>query len=512
MARRIGMETRAELIAVLGDRYREAGRRERVGILDAFVAASGYHRKHAARLLRTATTHPATARAARRRVYGDAVREALVVAWEASDRICGKRLKPLLPVLLPSLERHGRVVVDDEVRALLLAASAAKIDRLLAEVRRVARGGTARRAGFASAVRRSVPIRTSQDWDDPPPGFVEVDFVAHSGPSSAGSFVQTLVLTDVATGWTEFVAVPVRESGLVVEALARALRLFPFPLRGVDFDDDSAFMNETALAWCRDRGLVVTRSRAYRKNDQAHVEQKNGAIVRRLVGYGRFEGLLATGTLSRLYAAVRIHANLFQPSSELRTKTRIGARVVKRYHAPEPPAARLLAHAGCTEATGAAVRALMATNDPVIAIAEIRAAQEELGRRLGRGGRTDERGAVVPSDPAAFAASAREAWRQGERRPTHRRPYRRREPVPTRPSMMDRVEAMVRGWMEERPGIGADEVVCRLMALDSGRFRQSHLRTVQRALRRWRGDQARRLLAGSPPRPRASALRHDESR
>jgi hypothetical protein len=138
-------------------------------------------------------------------------------------------------------------------------------------------------------VRRSVPVRTFGDWNDPPPGFVEVDFVAHAGTSAAGRFVQTMVLTDIATGWTESVPVLVRNGELVIEALAAARELFPFPLRGVDFDNDGAFMNDPVVDWCRAQGLEVTRSRTYHKNDPAWVEQKNGSIVRRLVGYGRFE-------------------------------------------------------------------------------------------------------------------------------------------------------------------------------------------------------------------------------
>jgi hypothetical protein len=132
-----------------------------------------------------------------------------------------------------------------------MSTSPATMDRLLADVRLAARGGRRRRAGFSSAVRRSVPVRTFGDWNDPPPGFVEVDFVAHGGTSTAGSFIQTMVLTDIATGWTECLPVVVRAGGLVIEALSAALALFPFPLRGVDFDNDGAFMNEPVVDWCR---------------------------------------------------------------------------------------------------------------------------------------------------------------------------------------------------------------------------------------------------------------------
>jgi hypothetical protein len=341
MARLVSMATKGELLAAIGDRYRASDRAEQTKILDEFVAVTGYHRKHAIRLLRP---KPELLGMLPRRVhrhYGDEVQEALITLWEGSDRLCSKRLKPIIPVLLPALERHGRLALDEAIRALVLAISPATIDRLLSEVRLVARGGRRRRAGFSSAVRRTVPVRTFGDRNDPPPGFVEVDFVAHSGPSAAGSFVQTMVLTDVATGWTECLPLVACNGALVIEALAAAMMLFPFPLRGVDFDNDGLFMNEPVVTWCRQKGLEVTRSRAYRKNDQAWVEQKNGAIVRRLVGYGRLEGLDSAQALARLYAGARLHTNLFQPSFKLKQKIRIGARVIKRYHPPVIPADRV---------------------------------------------------------------------------------------------------------------------------------------------------------------------------
>jgi hypothetical protein len=237
-----------------------------------------------------------------RRRYGDAVREALIALWEASDRLCSKRLKPLLPVLLPALERHGRLVTESDVRRLVLEISPASIDRLLSEVRLVASGGRRRRAGFSSAVRRAVPVRTFGGWNDPPPGFVEVDFVAHAGTSAAGSFVQTMVLTDVATGWTECLPVVVRNGALVIEALIAARTLFPFPLRGVDFDNDGAFMNEAVVDWCRDQGLEVTRSRAYRKMGRA----EEWAIVRyeRRGSTARVPGILVSSAPRAALSAI----------------------------------------------------------------------------------------------------------------------------------------------------------------------------------------------------------------
>ena len=257
------MAARAEVAAAAAaarERYAASGRTAKGAILDEFVALTGLHRKHAIRLLRP-PTEERRPRGRPRMGYGAAVKDALVL-WEASDRVCSKRLAPMIPVLLPALERHGQLAPDEGLWVKLLAISPATIDRLLSETRIAAAQGRRRRAGFSSAVRRSVPVRTFAGWGDPPPGFVEVDFVAHSGVSAAGAFVQTLVLTDIATGWTECVPVLMRVGALALEALQAARRLFPFPLRGVDFDNDGAFMNEPVVAWCRARGLEVTRSRA----------------------------------------------------------------------------------------------------------------------------------------------------------------------------------------------------------------------------------------------------------
>ena len=159
----------------------------------------------------------------------------------------------------------------------------------------------ATRTAAALSIRRSVPVRTFADWNDPPPGFMEADLVAHSGPTASGNFVQTLVLTDIASGWTECAPVLVREQRLLVEVLGETRKLLPFPLLGFDTDNDSVFMNETVRDYCQAEGIAFTRCRPYRKNDQAWVEQKNGAVVRRIVGYRRFEGLEAAAALARLY-------------------------------------------------------------------------------------------------------------------------------------------------------------------------------------------------------------------
>jgi integrase-like protein len=276
--------SRREVVSVVMERYRSAKRAEKGRILDELCATTGWHRKHAVRALRqheTVALGEVAASRERRRRYGATTKDALTALWEASDRVCGKRLKVMIPTLLPALEQHGRLKLDKVDRDRVLAISAATIDRLLGDVKVAASGGKRRRAGFYSAIRREVPIRTFNDWKSPPPGFCEVDMVAHGGTSVAGSFIQTLTMVDVATGWTECLPLVTRDGSLVVEAMKRVQSLFPWLLRGVDFDNDSAFMNDVVVPWCREQKLEVTRSRAYKKNDQAFVEQKNGAVVRR---------------------------------------------------------------------------------------------------------------------------------------------------------------------------------------------------------------------------------------
>src|SRR6201988_2536579 len=382
MAGRISMGARREVLSAVAERYRSAKRAEKGRILDELCATTGWHRKHAVRALRqrkTVAPGEFVAVRERSRRYGTATKDALTALWEASDRVCGKRLKVMIPILVPALERNGRLKLDELDLDRVLAVSAATIDRMLGDVKLAASGGKRRRAGFYSAIRREVPIRTFNDWDSPPPGFCEVDMVAHGGTSVAGSFIQTLTMVDIATGWTECLPLLTRDGSLVVEAMKHAQSLFPWLLRGVDFDNDSAFMNDVVVPWCREQKLEVTRSRAYKKNDQAFVEQKNGAVVRRLMGYGRFDGLETAGrVMSRLYAAARLYVNFFQPSFKLKEKRREGAKVIKRYHAPSTPYQRALAHPKVTAAVKKRLRDQYRSLDPVALLAEIRATQEEL--------------------------------------------------------------------------------------------------------------------------------------
>ena len=248
--RLISMTTRDELVTALASRYALGCRADRGRMLDEFAALTGHHRKHAMRLLRAGASGGHAHPRPERRLYDQATREALLVVWEASDRICGKRLRPLVPILVSAMERHGHLQLAPEVLAGLLTMSAATIDRALREARGATGGRPRRRSPPSAAIRRSVAVRTFSDWDDPPPGFMEADLVAHSGPTAKGSYVQTLTLTDIATGWTECAPVLVREQKLLTAVLSEIRKVLPFALLGFDTDNDSVFMNETVRDYC----------------------------------------------------------------------------------------------------------------------------------------------------------------------------------------------------------------------------------------------------------------------
>src|ERR1700736_3495004 len=507
MAGRISMGARREVVSAVAERYRPAKRAEKGRILDELCATTGWHRKHAVRALRqpeTVMLGEVEASRERRRRYGATIKDALTALWEASDRVCGKRLKVMIPTLLPALERNGRLTLDESDPARGLAISAATIDRLLGGVRVWASGGKRSRAGFYSAIRREVPIRTFNDWKSPPPGFCEVDMVAHGGTSVAGSFIQTLTMVDVATGWTECLPLVTRDGSLVVEAMKHAQSLFPWLLRGVDFDNDSAFMNDVVVPWCREQKLEVTRSRAYKKNDQAFVEQKNGAVVRRLMGYGRFDGVETARVMARLYAAARLYVNFFQPSFKLKEKRREGAKVIKRYHVPSTPCQRALAHPKVTAAVKKRLRDQYRSLDPIALLAKIRATQEELGNRVDRRagqarGQQPACTSAAPATAAAFAKTLGKTVKDGDPRATHRRPHR---PYKTRvrmPSKLDPHIATIEDWLAAQPQLTALAIVGRLSEKYPEEFGTRQHSIVQRLLRALRRKAAEQLVAQEPP-------------
>ena len=347
--------TMAEKHAVtrkLADEYLRATKGERGAVLDTLCSITGYSRDHAARLLRAGPVprKQPTRKRTRPRSYDADVLFALRRIWATLDGICGKRLQAALPEMVQVMERCMELTVSARVRGKLLTISAATIDRLLAPDR--ARLSLKGRPGTkpGTLLKHQIPIKTFADWDDTRAGFVEIDLVGHDGGVLRGEYCQTLDVTDVATGWTETRAVRNKAQVHVFAALKEIRAALPFPVLGIDSDNGSEFINHELFRYCEDKRITFTRSRAYKKNDGCYVEQKNWSVVRRNVGYARFDTAEELEALNELYTALREHTNFFMPSAKLLSKTRDGAKVTKHYDTPRTPYARVLASERVTEA------------------------------------------------------------------------------------------------------------------------------------------------------------------
>ena len=337
---KLSQQSKRELVEAVRDRYLRAGRKEKSKILDEFVAITGFHRKHAIRVLRQGYERGRDRRG-RRRTYSGTVLSVLVEIWRICGCICGKRLQPFLPQMVESLERHGELRLDEETKRLLLQMSAATIDRRLAPYRQQRhRGLSTTRPG--TLLKQSIPIRTFADWDETQPGFVEMDLVAHCGDTTEGVYLYTLTAVDIMTGWTECLLLRQRSQLAVTAAVQELEGRLPFPLRGIDCDNDSAFINGTLKRHCEAGQLTFTRSRPYRKNDQAFVEQKNGDIVRGNIGYRRYTSAQAAALVEAIYHDLHAYVNFFQPVRKLIHKERSGAKVYKHYDEARTPHQRAM--------------------------------------------------------------------------------------------------------------------------------------------------------------------------
>jgi hypothetical protein len=321
-------------------------------LLDEFVEVTGYHRNYAKHILlhgpsiptgrldtRTGTRKYAGGRPA---VYGPGLVQALCVAADATGWICGKRLVGVLPELVSALQQEGALSLFASEREALLSMSAATIDRRLARERAKHKPKGVCTTKPGTLLRSQVPIRTYTPWSEQQPGFLEIDLVAHCGESTAGIYLCTLNCVDVATGWTECVAVANKGQGAVFEALQLMRQRLPLPLLGIDSDNGGEFINDHLVRYCHQEKITFTRCRPYRKNDQAHVEQKNGSVVRQLVGYDRYTTPAALKQLGCVYELVRLHVNAYLPVMKLVDKQRDGAKVRKRYDTPTTPYKRAL--------------------------------------------------------------------------------------------------------------------------------------------------------------------------
>ena len=350
------MKERKSVTRAIASRYQKASKKQKGIILDEFTELTGYTRCYASYLLgrhgkrvrisgNVVVVGDVRVRARRRsrhKIYDSKVLDALKEIWLIMDCICGKRLAPVLKEVIGVLQRHKEIEIESDVREKLLNISPATIDRLLREEKKrwALRGRSGTKPG--TLLKHQIAIRTFSEWDEQRPGFVEMDLVGHDGGDSSGDYMQTLDMTDICTGWTETQAVRNKARMWVFEALKQIRERLPFPLLGIDSDNGSEFINSHLYHYCQEEEITFTRARAYRKNDSCYVEQKNYSVVRRAVGYMRYDTEQQLEVLNELYGYLRPYTNYFQPLMKLIEKIRVGSRVRKKYDKPKTPYQRVL--------------------------------------------------------------------------------------------------------------------------------------------------------------------------
>ncbi len=500
----MSFQARRELLVQVAPRYKEADRKEKSLILNEFMSSTGYSRKYAIRMLSQREIGPVwEIRRPRQRYYGAEVQAALHVAWAAANFIASKRLAPFLEELVPRLEFHGYLTLSDDVRSQLLRVSPATIDRILGPTRAEGQphGVSTTKSGIL--LKHQIPVRTFADWEEKKPGFFEADLVAHCGTSTAGAFLNTLVLTDIATGWVECFALLHKSQHGVIQAIDRARQLLPFKILGIDTDNGSEFINAELLNYCKREKITFTRGRAYKKNDQCYVEQKNGVIVRQLVGYDRFEGVQACRQLSHLYRAIRLYINFFQPSMKLQNKVREGGKVRRTYDTAQTPFQRLLLSTA-QEKAGQAEHVYKAL-DPVRLLSQIKVLQDALWRhavvqpviepnsrpeirtcpelsfQVNECGQTEEK-SIDGLGGDLFFNTKKMNKRRYRKSKKPRAPHWWR----TRKDPFEAVWDEICLWLEKNPEQTAKALLQKLQQCYPDQYSDNQLRTLQRRVKIWR--------------------------
>jgi hypothetical protein len=496
MKKPMSIASRRELLENTKTRYHEASWQDKGRILDGLIAVCGYDRKYVTRLMNTTHKFPSPqTQSLRRTIYDGHVKQALIFLWYAANQICSKRLVPFLPELLEVLERHGHLSLPGEVRERLLAISHATVDRLLqSERHKIHKSISTTRPG--SLFKHQIKIRTFADWDNVVPGFMEVDLVAHCGGNTSGTFINTLVLVDISTTWLECIPLIRRSAGDVIGGLNVATDLLPFPLLGIDTDNGSEFINHDILQYCEEHHITFTRARRYKSNDQAHVEEKNGSVVRRLIGYDRFEGLEAWGALTQLYKVMRLYVNFFQPSMKLLSKERSNAKVTKKYHPAKTPYQRILLSEHIAPETKKKLTIQYKNLDPVSLLRQLERLQTKLWADFFTGQKSEKAISYKDVEVAAIldSTSKEKSEVSAETPCTIKRFYHRKAKTDLRSSPRNwrtRKDPFVDVWDEVRlqlelnPELSPKGILKELIDKYPGDFKPCHLRTLQRRVAEW---------------------------
>ena len=340
----IQKQARITYLTELKARYSFASKSEKQIMLDEFTKTTGYTRKHAIHLLRGIYRHKVEKiKRQRARIYTDLDAKILARICDLFDWIASKRLQPQIAVGITELQKAGELLfVTDAQKEKLIGISPSSIDRLLVShhLRPTSKGRSYTKPG--TLLKSQIPIRTFADWNENKVGFFEMDLVGHDGGNAKGVFAFTLNMTDVKTGWSEQVAVPNKGQHAVFTAIKIIRERIPFALLGVDSDSGSEFINDILYRYCIQEKITFTRGRPGKKNDNPFVEQKNDSIVRRWVGYKRYETVEQVKLLNDLYTLLRLYTNFFLPVHKLQSKERIGSKVKKIYDKAKTPYQRII--------------------------------------------------------------------------------------------------------------------------------------------------------------------------
>jgi len=355
--------SKSELLRTYHKRYRKASKKEKTQIINTIIDAAGYCRKHIIRAFNKDLDVPKRIRRARCSRYSHLYRD-LKYVWATANFICGKRLKPFLKEHLGALKRHKEIKLTKEDEMLLLTASAATIDRLLARARKEVRIKGCATTKPGTLLKHQIPIRTFADWDENRPGFLEIDLVAHCTENSRGEYINTLTMTDVCTAWTVTTAFMGKSERFCVAAIEEVLPRFPFPILGIDSDNGGEFINAHLMRYCERNAITFTRGRSNKKNDSCYVEQKNWDVVRKMIGNGRFDTDQQLDIIKRVHNLLSLYQNYFQPSQKLVSKQRIGAKVKKKYDTAQTPCQRFTSRQDVPEHIKEALRATFRDLNP----------------------------------------------------------------------------------------------------------------------------------------------------
>ena len=358
------MHARKQYLQDLRKDYEQAGASRRSALLDEAQRRTGCNRKYLIRILGRRPQRRRWGRRGRPRKYGAAVLTALVEVWEMFEYPCGQRLAPILRCEVRRLRQLGELRCSDEVAGKLGTISARAIDRLLVRERRVRRLKRERNPSVHPLLYQRVPVKVASEWDTQEVGNLQVDYVAHCGRSTGGEYAQTISTVDIASGWWEGQAIAGRSQRATQEGLDRIRSRCPFRIREIHPDNDSGLINDLIWRYCRKARIRMSRSRPYKKNDNAWVEQKNWTHVRKLVGYRRYDTTRQLALLNEIWEVARLYQNFFQPVIKLKSETRVGGKIHRVYDQPRTPYQRLLESGQLSRKTARELRATYESLNP----------------------------------------------------------------------------------------------------------------------------------------------------